>query len=135
MVEDLIYVYTPERIRSILRQWAAYVASEESPHAAAGLFVRGPTKESPKISGKGRHGDPMSGVAVVADVRRAFLLVYADDLASLEAITVQRVSEGWGLNRIARVQMIGAERTWRAFNTATEKMATVLGWRDTVHSE
>lgn len=123
------YVYSPERIRSIIRNWDAHEARSLNPASAHGLLVRGPTPEDPRLhKQRGHHGDPFSGIPVVADVRRAFNVVYGQELASLEAITVLRVSEGWSLGQVARVQQLERGRTEEAFGVACERMASVLGW-------
>ncbi len=124
------YLYTPERVRSILRNWDAYLAREQNPMAARGLFIKGPTPESPKLGArqKGYHGDPMSGVPIVADIRKAFGTLYARDQGSLECVTVSKVMAGWSISEIARTQQVGKERTWDSFNQASERMAAFLGW-------
>lgn len=122
--------YGPDRVSYWLRNFAHLHALAQNPSTSRNLLFRGPTPESPKTGArqKGGHGDHLRYADILADIERAFAMMCLTRPGSLETLTVVKVSEGWPLWRIAKVQQIGKGRTLESFDRACREMAEYLGW-------
>lgn len=127
MVEREQSFFSPGRVRQILRAWDDYLALEESPGSARGLRFRGPTPEEPKVGAKmkGHHGDPYSGVPIIADIVRAWKAL---DERSDEYAVVAWLMFRFTDDAIALGMKKSGREVEEILGRASEKMAAFLGW-------
>ena len=127
--------YTPDRVRQLLKRFLELEAMAETPASSAHLKRAprpGATPAEPRAGArsKGSPADPMRWVVVVADIRKAWILL---TYQSIEWRVVEAQLQGHTLKQFAEAyrragRHIRQAEVYAANDRAVEKMAVSLGW-------